>query len=346
MLFLFIVYCCSITAFDCSRQLKNNHITPAVYYWRTSFYLSPYDLAVLDSLNVRKLYLRCFDVDWNPGAKSPRAVAPLIVSMPAPDSVEIIPTVFITNKVMLNIPTNAIPELAQNLLHKIFVVASLLRLTTIKEIQLDCDWTERSREKYFFLLSSLHKILASNNIALSATIRLHQLALQEQTGIPPVQRGVLMFYNMGNLKNPTGKSSILDVDIGRQYVEASAHYPLPLDIALPIFQWCVVIRRGNVVNLFERVDHTSFSDSSKFERISSVMFRVKRSQYTHEQYVYKDDILRIEQASFEDLQKSVEVLRDNDVVSPRATIILFHYDSLQYQRYGYENLRNLFNSFN
>ena len=221
-----------------------------------------------------------------------------------------------------------------------------LRLGKTTEIQFDCDWTEGSREKYFLLLSSVHKILAPNGTALSATIRLHQLALKDQTGIPPVQRGVLMFYNMGNLSSPTGHSSILDVDIGRQYLEASAHYPLPLDIALPIFQWCVVLRRGRVVNLFERVNQSLMSDTTNFEKISPEMFRARRSQYSQGQYLYRDDVLRIDQALFEDLEKSAQALRDNGVVSHRATIILFHYDSLQYQRYGNEKLRNLLNSFN
>ena len=110
MLFLVVVFGSLIVPLNCARRSDVNHTIPAVYYWKTSFSLSTFDKAVLDSLNVRKLYLRCFDVDWNAATRSAEVVAPLNISMPAPDSIEIIPTVFITNKVMLNIPRAAFPN--------------------------------------------------------------------------------------------------------------------------------------------------------------------------------------------------------------------------------------------
>jgi hypothetical protein len=37
------------------------------YYWKTTLDFSKKDIALADSLGMKKLYLRYFDVDWRPG---------------------------------------------------------------------------------------------------------------------------------------------------------------------------------------------------------------------------------------------------------------------------------------
>jgi len=67
----------------------------------------------------------------------------------------------------------------------------------------------------------------------TATIRLHQIKFKDKTGIPPVDQGVLMAYNIGELKN-NKQNSILEANIVKQYINKNTEYPLKLKLALDI----------------------------------------------------------------------------------------------------------------
>ena len=88
-----------------------------------------------------------------------------------------------------------------------------------KELQIDCDWTESTRDKYFHLLSTLRNELERNKQIISATIRLHQVKYAAITGIPPVHRGMLMYYNMGKI-NATDNNSVYDKKIAEKYISS------------------------------------------------------------------------------------------------------------------------------
>ncbi|MBR5030284.1 MAG: hypothetical protein IKX63_04175, partial [Muribaculaceae bacterium] len=77
------------------------------------------------------------------------------------------------------------------------------------------------------------QLLAEKGMKLSATIRLHQLAMQA----PPVDYGVLMMYNTGDLKNSKQRNPILDKRDVEPYLRYLADYKLPLCAAYPNFGW-------------------------------------------------------------------------------------------------------------
>ncbi len=77
-------------------------------------------------------------------------------------------------------------------------------------------------------------------MVLSATIRLHQVKYFETTGVPPVKSGMLMFYNTGDLENPSEENSILNIETAELYLSGLEDYPMQLDIVLPLFSWAVV----------------------------------------------------------------------------------------------------------
>ncbi len=74
-----------------------------------------------------------------------------------------------------------------------------------RALQIDCDWTTKTAPKYFYFLQQIREKLDAHEdggtfaslAMLSATIRLHQVKYPEKSGMPPVDKGVLMFYNMG-----------------------------------------------------------------------------------------------------------------------------------------------------
>jgi len=107
---------------------------------------------------------------------------------------EIIPVVFIVNKVLKEHPNiNRLSKQIGDLIEEMHLQHFN---TTPTEVQIDCDWTGSTKAVYFELLELLQK-----RFDLSVTIRLHQLKYQNKTGIPPVEKGVLMVYNVGDLDN-------------------------------------------------------------------------------------------------------------------------------------------------
>lgn len=137
-------------------------------------------------------------------------MADISFSSLVPAQTKIVPVVFITNQTLENIDTTATKLLAFKISKRIQGIITTNQLPTPEEIQIDCDWTGGTREKYFLLLTELQKFPLFQNTIWSATIRLHQVKFMENTGIPPVDRGMLMFYNMGNIEDINTPDSIYD----------------------------------------------------------------------------------------------------------------------------------------
>jgi hypothetical protein len=97
----------------------------------------------------------------------------------------------------------------------------------VRELQVDCDWTLRSREKYFALLSDVRRLLKEHGMNLSATIRLHQLSQPA----PPVDYGALMVYNTADPRRLTDHNPILDIRDVEPYMKhlkgSNCRWPRP-----------------------------------------------------------------------------------------------------------------------
>ena len=111
-------------------------------------------------------------------------------------------------------------------------------LGPVKEIQIDCDWTKQTQTAYFDMLERLHRRTSEKGIALSVTIRLHQLSMM----VPPVDKGVLMMYNTGDVTKRGGTNAILDMKDVEPFLPALDDYDLPLATAYPVFAWKVAFR--------------------------------------------------------------------------------------------------------
>lgn len=99
-------------------------------------------------------------------------------------------------------------------------------LKAITSLQIDCDWTPRTRSAYFRLLSTNKR--ERPELDLSVIVRLHQYRDREANGIPPADRGLLMCYNMPPVQQRQTRDAIYDEAILKGYLKAPA-YPIPLD---------------------------------------------------------------------------------------------------------------------
>lgn len=238
-IFLFIFLTgCSVT-----RQKSGN--TRSMYYWRTQFFLNDTERRFLSEHEVSRLYVRFFDVVTDEqGQVVPNAT--IAISDSFPHGIEIIPTVFITNNCM-NYNIDHLPEM---LFSRVLQMCETHDLGSIRELQIDCDWTMRTQQHYFSFLESLHRLAKAKGIRLSTTIRLHQLS----QSVPPVDHGVLMMYNTGDFTRIDVEHPILDMEDVKQYMPKLSRYDLPMLVAYPLFTWRILFRRGRYVGIIHRDD--------------------------------------------------------------------------------------------
>lgn len=294
---------------------------PAIsfYYWRTTFNLSDAENDAVIGNQARRLYVRYFDVDVDAEVAFPRAP----VRFAYKPGTDVIPVVFIKNRVFLSNPN--IEELARKILGLVDTIDESVGITTA-EIQFDCDWTTKTREAYFKFLET---VKARSEKNLSATIRLHQVKYFDKTGVPPVNRGVLMYYNMSAIESGE-RNSIYDRKTAKRYLAGIDKYPLMLDLALPIYGWGVHIRNGRPIGLRRKEDLSGIDTNSVF--IKGVNeYSISKNLYFHGTFYKKGDILKIETVSDSQLLEMAKDLSEAGF-SPYE-VIFYDLDQFNLNRY-------------
>lgn len=266
------------------------------YYWKTQFKLNSYEKSVLNEQAVKSLYVRYFDVDLKPEAQHPVPVSPIQLDSSI-RSYNVVPVIFIRNRTFERLPTAEVPELARNVLALVSQISQSQGIHP-NQIQFDCDWTERTRDKFFAFIKQYRSYA---NLIISATIRLHQVKYKEITGVPPVDYGVLMYYNMGAI-NGDNNNSIYEKSIADKYNSYIKSYPLPLDVALPVFSWALTIRDGKVVELLNKINFTQFENDSNFIKAGSHRYQVKHACFKGGYYFKENDQIKQEHVPAGDLQ--------------------------------------------
>ncbi|MBR0188091.1 MAG: hypothetical protein IJQ09_05850 [Prevotella sp.] len=212
-----------------------------VYYWRTDLHLDSTERAFLKQHHINKVYCRYFDVVMSDDGTEPKPNATIAFTDTLPAGIELIPTVYITEDCM----HKPHKDLAEKLVKRIMQMNETNHIGNVHEIQIDCDYTAKSRATYYQFLEQVCHHLSPTSYHLSTTIRLHQLSMP----VPPVDYGVLMVYNTGDPRKWQERNPILDYRDVYPYLNKLAQYQLPLAAAYPVYQW---IR--NIQNV--RIEHT------------------------------------------------------------------------------------------
>jgi hypothetical protein len=307
---------------------KNQDTSPSTsfYYWRTVFQLSPDEQELLSINNVRTLYIRYFDIALRSGEPVPQST---ITFKDIPSHVSVIPVIYIKNEVMKKKGLD-VQALAQKVSRYITQINNKHHLR-VSEIQLDCDWTESSKDNYFHFLSSLKTLTQKH---LSATIRLHQVKYYRNTGIPPVDKGILMYYNMGVIASDSS-NSIYEQKTALKYVENLKQYPLALDVALPVFSWGIQVRHNKVIALLNKVNEHSFTSDSHFIRTSPAFYKVRERVIRMGYYFEQDDLIKIESITADDIEEMANDLSTRLAQKPRR-IIFYDLDHFNITPYSHE----------
>ena len=253
----------------------------AVYYWRTDFRLDSTEWVFLQRNHINKVYCRYFDVVIDEEGAEPKPNATIAFSCTLPDSIELIPTIYITEDCM----HQKHQGLAEKIVKRIRQMNETNDIKPVSEIQIDCDYTSKSKKVYYQFLEEVKQAWGQT---LSTTIRLHQLSMEA----PPVDYGVLMIYNTGDPKKWEERNPILDIRDVQPYLKRLDSYPLPLAAAYPVYQWVRTIR--NI-----RIEHTVGAD--EILRVKEAVEK-KRSNLKHAIITYhldKDNINRYKPETYE-----------------------------------------------
>jgi hypothetical protein len=321
------------------QTTKLEKVTPAFYYWKGSFLIEDTGINLLSNLDVNKLYLKLFDVDFD---NNPYVKSRIYFSQQIPEQItEITPVIYITNKTIKNIDSTDIEDLSQKIIVRLNnEIKRTLLVGKVSEIQIDCDWTNTTRDKYFYLLRLIKQ---STKYIVSATIRLHQYKYH-RNNIPPIDKGLLMCYNVDDIANFNVNNSLFSKAEVMKYIE-DVKYPLTLDLALPTFGWGVLFNASEkfegiteYINLKEIQVDTSFITTDRKN-----VFTAKIEQYKYGNYWNVNDKVRVENINMAEVEEIKNYLIDK-LNNPAPNIILFHFDESNLNNYTLNEIKGLFNS--
>jgi hypothetical protein len=356
---------------------EKKEITHSFCYWKTGWYDSQEDSLLKKQMNVKHFYVRFFDVDWNPYDKEALPVATLNGNYNPATDVEMTPSIFITNEVLLNSDKDKLDVLAKNIDKRIdqilegmtfdkrrdFAYAfykksgkeysqestdSIIEAEKnnfkikVKEVLIDCDWSIKSKDNYFYLLQKLKE---NKKYEISATIRLWQYKYYEKAGIPPVDKGLLMCYN---LSNPNDKNTENSIGTSKELDQYITHdkYDLPLDIALPIFSWSVVFRGNEFKGIISDENNINFKkDTLNFKRINDNKFVFKTDMVISETYFRNGDEVRIEQVADEEIQRMIRRIKSKITLKKNTKITFFSWDPKFIKNYGTDKINSYYAQF-
>jgi hypothetical protein len=180
---------------------------------------------------------------------------------------------------------------------------------------------------------------------LSCTIRLHQVKYSRMVGLPPVERGMLMFYNLGRIDDQSEDNSIYNQEDALKYVSFTDKYPLPLDVVLPIFSWQVHYRGAWVANLLAGERAADISDTSWFHKIKRTTFSIKRSGFHNGTYFRSGDLLRHEKLQPNELMDAAALLSKH-IGHLDSKIVFYDLNETTVKEYGTAQLKEVVSCFN
>ncbi len=76
----------------------------------------------------------------------------------------------------------------------------------------------------------------------------------------------------GQFKNPATNNSIIEHNELKKYISNLARYPLPLDVAFPLFEWKVLFRKGNYAGLIQKLPDSILNKSFAAKKTTPTVF--------------------------------------------------------------------------
>lgn len=327
--------------FSCKEEHKIANVERAFYYWKSdNWNISQKEDSIREMQKVNKLYVKFFEVDYS-DAMGNFPISKTQLYLYKLDSINIVPTVYIKNAVFLKSNQASLDTLADNINFLIakFYKEKFREAKALTEFQMDCDWTLKSKDNYFYFLK---KLKAISQKEISCTLRLYPYKYPDKMGVPPVDKATLMCYNLLNpLQNHT-KNSILDIDELESYLDTDKVYPKHLDIALPIYSWMQVYKNEQ----FSNVIYTDNKVVKKLlKEIKPFWYSVTKDTVINETYLRIGDKVKFEEINAQKVEEAIHLLKKYVKFDKHTTVSLFHLDEQQLSNYTNEELSGFYSTF-
>lgn len=314
---------------SCNTEPKQHKIQ--FYHWKTVAEIGKVEQDYFQKLKSEKLYLRVFDLVKSQGKPMPTAI---IQSFDANNlNAEYIPVVYITNEIFGGMEKVEVQILVENTFQMIQQIAEANQFSNYPEIQIDCDWTESTKENYFQFLTEL-KNQSHKNI--SSTLRLHQVKFRNIAGVPPADKVYLMCYATSSPIEEIEKNSILDVNLLKEYLENINDYPIPFDVALPIYSWAIVTNHLGKKKLINGVSESDLN-SVEFKKQQDGTYEVQEDVFLRGIYLNPGFKIKVETIPISLLKETREFL--DSKIKTDFDLVYYHLDGLFLNRYLVDDLK-------
>ena len=304
------------------------------YYWKSKCEIGETERDYFSQLESKRLFVRLFDVDVEAGKAVVVGPIQAFSKKQLPnDSTKVIPVVVITNPTLLDyVSDSAVDRLAANVNSTIEHITEAAGVA-YNEIQIDCDWTQRTKEPYFRFLKQLAD---QSGCSISCTLRLHQIRDRQKTGVPPVSRGSLMCYATSSPMEGDTHNSILDMELLKAYMADIDEYPLDFDVVLPIYSWGIVTNHVGEVKLINGLTEDDLS-TSMFEKKDEHLYLIKEDGFLQGMYVNRGFTVKIENITPELLAEAKQYL--DHQIDRDFPWVYFHLSQGFLTRYSMDNLK-------
>jgi hypothetical protein len=306
------------------------------YYWKQSFELSSEQENLLNSCGTKELYVKFFDVIVDPNSGEVKPISK--IDFKQKPSTTVVPCVFIQNdvfKTKINLDT-----IARDICDLTFKIAKSNNIN-LTEIQIDCDWTAQTKQNYFAFLERIQTIAAT--ISITPTIRLHQIKFKESAGIPPAKKGLLMCYNMGDIESFKTENSIVSNEVLQTYINEQTTYPVKLDLALPIYQWALLYRLGELTTIDNDIDLNELKNNG-LKEFEPNKFQVLNFTTIKETEYCKGDLVKFEECNPSELLKCANTLKNSGLEFNK--IIFYHISQNNLNKFNHEFFKEISRSLN
>ena len=368
-----------LIAMKCSSE--KHAVVRSFCYWKTNLSLDEKSDSLAKNIQLKHFYVRYFDVDYNPYRKLPLPLSSINYINFGQTNEKFTPSVFITNDVVLKCSKVQLDTLANQIFNRVsrisenyftqsatryadyiaskdyenqkgetkirintepIIAAKKLELqNNISDVLIDCDWSEKSKDNYFYLLKQIKSKFPTYKI--EATIRLWQYKYFEKSGIPPVDSGLLMCYNMTDPESRTTENSIGTNEDLEKYI-VHDNYKLKLNIALPLYSWSLLFRGEKFIGILS--NEINFSKNTEvFKKSGENTFLVQDDIRLGSVYVRNGDEIRIEKISDSEIKKMIATLTDKIKIDNNTRVSFFSFDKKYIHDYGTQNISNYFTQF-
>lgn len=329
---------------SCSHKTE---VTRGFYAWQSHYDVDDVtNQKLFQSFAGERLYLKMFEVTYDEKAGAiPVSKTNVKLHDEFMSTAELVPCVFIENDVLSKINSLQLNELADNIIFLVdkYINEELFESTAsnkiYNEIQLDCDWSKGNQEIYFDLIKLIKE---KSQKTVSCTMRLYPYKYRDQMGTPPVDRIMLLCYNLLNPTKNTDKNSILEIEELKKYIDFETPYPVPVDVGLPAYSSGYRFDQQRFSGVFHAVP-------KGFENIAlatkdKLHFIVKKDTTINNKFFQKGEKIKIERVSESDLLEAAQLV-SNHLKQSKMNVVIYHLDHEELNQYNHEVLDSVFNIF-